>query len=86
MAEHHLKTDWHYFRQVWAGEKTFEVRLHDRAFQVGDVLVLKEITGNDSPGRTLKRRITNVFPGGQYGLDRYFCILSIKKLHWYSWR
>lgn len=40
MTEHILKTVEPYFSAVASGEKTFEVRRNDRAFQKGDILVL----------------------------------------------
>lgn len=37
---HHLKTIDPYFTHVMSGQKTFEVRVNDRHFQVGDILKL----------------------------------------------
>jgi hypothetical protein len=42
MSHHTLKTWPGPFEAVWRGDKTFEVRLNDRFFQRGDVVVLKE--------------------------------------------
>lgn len=54
MEIHNLKTIQPYFDEVKAGRKTFEVRLNDRDFQVGDTLILceykpenKEYTGQE---------------------------------------
>jgi len=43
MSTHVLKTRTPWFERVIAGEKTAEVRRHDRDFQVGDVLHLVEV-------------------------------------------
>jgi Domain of unknown function (DUF3850) len=42
MNKHELKTHPQYFQAVLDGKKTFEVRLNDRNYQVGDELLLKE--------------------------------------------
>lgn len=41
-ATHELKTWEAYFQPVWLGEKTFDIRYDDRAFQKGDLVVLRE--------------------------------------------
>lgn len=40
---HELKTEQNYFESVTRGYKTFEARVDDRDFQVGDFLALNEI-------------------------------------------
>ena len=42
MKEHDLKIAPEYFDAVDSGEKTFEIRLNDRYFKVGDKVVLRE--------------------------------------------
>ena len=42
MTTHKLKTWTPFYEDVVAGRKRFELRLNDRGFQVGDVLVLQE--------------------------------------------
>ena len=42
MIAHDLKTWPAYFRPIWDGEKTFEIRYDDRGFQRGDVVILRE--------------------------------------------
>lgn len=39
---HDLKTWPVYFNAIWKGLKTFEVRLNDRRFRYGDLLILRE--------------------------------------------
>ena len=45
---HSLKCEKQYFDAVLSGRKSFEVRINDRDFAVGDFLALNEITGDDS--------------------------------------
>lgn len=42
MTTHELKTFPSQFEPIWAGDKPFEIRLDDRAFQRGDDVVLRE--------------------------------------------
>lgn len=42
VSVHFLKTDWHFWRDVAEGDKTFEVRFNDRHFRVGDTLILRD--------------------------------------------
>lgn len=42
MIVHDLKTWPAYFRPLWDGEKTFEIRFDDRGYQRGDLVNLRE--------------------------------------------
>jgi len=69
-----------YFRMILFGEKSFEVRKNDHDFKVGDVLCLKEwdpVTEAYS-GRETEQEVTYILPGGQFGIEPDFCIMSIK--------
>ena len=62
MKQHFIKTVNPYFESVFFGVKTFEYRLNDRDFKVGDNVILQEydnITGSYS-GRVVSVRITYV--------------------------
>lgn len=83
MAEHTMKTDPEVFEAVWTGAKTFEIRLNDRGFQVGDTLRLREtkFTGLqmhmgqplEYTGRELTKTVSHVLSG--YGLaDSWVCL------------
>lgn len=86
---HELKTVEQYFDAVARGDKTFEVRKNDRAFQTGDVLILAKV---DSCGRyitkttfgfdkiTLKRRISYILQGGQFGIEAQYCVLGLAEI------
>jgi ASC-1-like (ASCH) protein len=51
-----------FFEKIKSGEKTFEVRLADTEYKVGDVLVLKEWDpdNNKYTGREIRKTITYV--------------------------
>ena len=84
---HELKTLARYFEAVERGDKTFEVRLNDRAFQTGDTITLVKMDNEGKlyetpPGSlfgriTLKRKITYVLQGGQFGIDPRYCVLGL---------
>ena len=80
---HTLKTDREVFQAVRDGRKTFEIRLNDRAFRVGDTLILHETvhTGEEMragaplqyTGCELKKTVSHVLSG--YGLmDGWVCL------------
>lgn len=85
MAEtiHHLKTTDRYFDAVEDGSKTFEVRLNDRAFQTGDVLVLRRYEDTPIgprptiPFREIRKRVTFILQGGQFGIEPRYCVLGL---------
>jgi hypothetical protein len=83
---HELKTDPEVFQAAWEGRKTFEIRLNDRDFQVGDSLYLLETqhTGEEMragapliyTGRTQMKVVSHVLTG--YGLAPGWCCLSFE--------
>ena len=85
---HELKTDSAVFQASKRGDKTYEVRKADRAFEVGDFVVLKETryTGQEmSAGAPLEytgdevtKKITHVLKGPIYGLAEGWLILSVR--------
>jgi len=82
MAEHHLKTVQPYFDAVVRGEKTFELRVDDRGFDIGDVLVLEEYMPDRTySGRSVRRVVTYVLRGAAlesfgYGFGNK-CIMAL---------
>lgn len=86
---HLLKTDPEVFQAVLSGAKTFEIRMNDRGYAVGDVLGLRETkhTGAETragaplvyTGRECQRFVSHVLTG--YGLADGWCCLSFKLPH-----
>ena len=83
MTTHELKTWPEPFTAVLAGRKLHEVRVNDRGFRVGDVLVLQEYdplpTGmaRGFTGRELRRVVTYMTHGGEWGMPPTLCVLSL---------
>ena len=94
MPNHHrLKTDPAPYDAVRRGDKNFEIRKDDRAFQAGDVVTLEHyIPGNghawgarppQMPGQEkpdLTFRIGFVLRGGQYGIEPGYVGFSLLPL------
>lgn len=79
-----LKTWPEFFGDVIADLKTHEIRVNDRDFQVGDVLLLEEWNPHLTPagpigysGRYTARLVTYVTPGGKWNLPANVCVMSI---------
>jgi len=68
MKTHNLRIAPEYFRSVEDGSKTFEIRINDRGFQVGDTLILQEwdtekcdgYQGEGYTGREITRTVTHM--------------------------
>jgi hypothetical protein len=72
MTEHHLKTWPEYFKAIYSGSKTFELRKDDRGFFPGDRLYLREWNPEteEYTGRLLCKRVSYAlrdFPGVEPG-------------------
>ena len=95
MKLHELKIKHEYLVEIVLGNKTFELRKNDRDYQVGDLirfidipgpkrdLTLSEISrvGSAYIDENTLYRITYVLKDvPEYGLDKDYCILGIKKL------
>ncbi len=86
---HILKTDPDVFQAVLSGAKTFEIRLNDRGYAVGDVLGLRETKHPGAEmragaplvytGRECQRFVSHVLTG--YGLADGWCCLSFRLPH-----
>lgn len=78
MTRHVLKCHPTPFQATWDGQKSFEIRKFDRAFVVGDEIVLREWDPQkeDYAGRNWTSEITYISTG--WGLPEGLCVLGIK--------
>lgn len=62
MTVHDIKVWTQFFWDIKAGRKTFEVRINDRGYKVGDELALHEweAIGQKYTGRTVRAKVTYV--------------------------
>ena len=65
---HKIKIELQYFEKSAAGLKPWELRLNDRDYKVGDILILREWDPKkkEFTGRILTRQITEMFKGLPY--------------------
>jgi ASC-1-like (ASCH) protein len=88
---HELNTWPEYLNAIMGGRKRFEVRVNDRNFKIGDRLLLREYIRPERKSLKLRHdgyftqrwarcEITYIMPGGQFGLQEGWCVLSIKLL------
>ena len=57
---HELKILPYYFNLVESGMKTFEIRLNDRNYQVGDILILHEYYGGKYTDKKIVAKVDAV--------------------------
>lgn len=81
LKQHYLNCQMYYFWLIWDGLKTCELRLNDRNFLTGDIVILRELDDNgiDFTGREIKFIISNVLSEFD-GLEMNYVILSFKKI------
>lgn len=93
MTIHELKIKEEYYKEVLSGRKTFELRKNDRNYQEGDLIQFKKVQWLEPTGdlRVPFRevltfvkelyQITYILKDvPQYGLDKEYCILGIKRV------
>jgi hypothetical protein len=78
-TKHALKTLPEYFMEVKSGRKTFELRLNDRNFKVGDVLILQEYDSDkdELTNRWIEKEVSYILFGGKFGLQAGHCIMGL---------
>lgn len=82
--KHYIKTIKPHFENVWSGAKTFEIRVNDRNYQVGDTCVLMEYDKEADllVGREIEVYITHIIT--EYELIYMgVCVFSFVKLKQY---
>lgn len=70
---HELKIKQEYAIEYYAGRKPWELRKNDRNFKVGDTINFTII----ETGCKYSRDIEYIFEGGEYGLEKGYCILTM---------
>ena len=74
LSKDHFESDF----KILIGKKTFELRKNDRGFALGDILTLKEFSGDKYTGKEVNKLVTYILTGGKYGLEDGYVILGIK--------
>jgi hypothetical protein len=77
---HELKILVRYADLHLTNKKNWELRKNDRDFKAGDKIkftIVSNITGLPMYNSGYERTIDFVFEGGEYGLEKGYCILSI---------
>lgn len=74
--QHILKIQPEYFQAVLDRKKTFEIRLNDRDYKVGDSIILKEFDYNYGfTGRNLRKTISYI---SDYAQKENMIVMSIE--------
>lgn len=71
---HELKIKQEFAEEYFKGNKPWEIRKNDRDFKVGDSIEFTIIEG----GLKYSRDIAYIFQGGEYGLDKDYCVITLK--------
>lgn len=77
---HYLKILPKHFIEIEKGIKTFEIRLNDRTYQVGDILHLKEYCGGEYTSRVLDREVCYLTDDQEY-CKAGFVVLGLKNVN-----
>ena len=84
MSTHELKIKREWFDRIVTGEKTAEIRIHDRDYQAGDTLWLKvdppkRGTNGDPLTEAVSVNVTHVLDGRHAdGIENAYCLLSFR--------
>lgn len=82
MKTHELKCWPQYFDAVWDNKKKFEIRINDRDFKVGDILILKKYDPEKEEylPQSIETTISYVLEGPSFGLAKGFAIISFDQI------
>jgi len=83
---HELKLCKRFYDAVASGAKTYEVRKNDRGFQVGDALILRAVTDDDTRAYIpeldpISAEISYMLNEGGWGIENGYCVLALKNVH-----
>lgn len=76
-GSHNLKMTPEFFEAVKKGKKTFEIRLNDRDYKIGDRIILKEYQSKKYTGREIIGQITYIT---DYEQKEGYIVFSFKKI------
>lgn len=78
---HDLKIKPMYYEKVITGEKSFEIRLNDRKYSVGDTLILKEFLDQGFTGRQVMVKVVYMLSHKDFpqGIPEGYVVMSIEK-------
>lgn len=79
---HELKLNENYADAVLSGEKSFEIRRNDRAFQRGDKVVFRVVDSLELPvAHSLNKKVFKItyVLSGYKGLQDGWCVFGIRK-------
>ncbi len=76
---HALKVDSLHFKDLSRGVKTFEVRLNDREYKIGDLLLLFDYDTEQERYKVnfMVRRVSYILNGGQYGIESKYVVMAL---------
>jgi hypothetical protein len=76
---HNLKTWPLSFDAIRRAVKSFDIRLNDRDFKVGDNLILEEYdpVSKKKTGKHCRRIVTYILEGGEFGLPKGYVCMAI---------
>lgn len=76
---HELKILPKYFEAVKSGAKTFEIRINDRDYHEGDMLILKEWHHGKYTGRETIKYVNYIYYGdGTYGIPEGVVVMNLE--------
>ena len=77
LRAHELKVIEPYFSDFYRGVKTFEIRINDRHFKVGDYLIIRQWVENRYTGKRLIVKVTCIT---DYAQKEGYVVMGFKKI------
>lgn len=75
---HQLKTIEPFFSDVENGSKNFEIRIHDRPFAIGDILVLQQYVDGQLTGKEVRKIVGYIITDERFVKVGY-CVIGFKE-------